>query len=270
MQKLEAVGPRRGGGRRLRYGEGTWPDGVRPIKLEAVRLFGPLHLTILGVITAIAVALCVLLRRRRLSPTVVRLTLGYTLAINELIWLVFRYSHEGFRFPLNLPLQLCDASLWATVLACVTLIPWIVEFAYFAGLAGAGMALLTPDLWSPWPTYPAVYFFMAHGGIVIGVAVLVFGKIASLRPGAVWRAFGILLGYAAVVGTFNAIFKSNYMYLCQKPGNASLLDALGPWPMYLIAGAVVGLALFWLLWIPARPVRREIARGQGAGGVGSG
>jgi len=63
----------------------------------------------------------------------------------------------------------------------------------------------------------------------------------------------MLLVWAAIVGTFDAIFQANYMYLRQKPGNASLLDALGPWPAYLLAGAAVGFALFWLLWIPARP-----------------
>jgi len=218
-------------------------------------LFGPLHLTLLAATVSIIVTLCRLLRAGRISPTAVRLTLGYGLAVNELIWWGYRYGHEGLRFPVNLPLQLCDAAVWATVLACTTLIPGIVELAYFAGLAGAGMALLTPDLWSPWPGYPAIYFFLAHGGIVIGAAVLVYGRIAPLRAGAVWRAFGWLLGYAAAVGTFNAIFKTNYMYLRQKPGNASLLDALGPWPVYLVAGGAVGLALFWLLWLPARPKR---------------
>ena len=78
------------------------------------------------------------------------------------------------------------------------------------------MALLTPDLWCPWPQYPAIYFFVAHGGIVVGIAVLVMGRVAPLRSGAVWRAFGMLLGYAALVGAFNAITKANYMYLCRK------------------------------------------------------
>jgi len=55
------------------------------------------------------------------------------------------------------------------------------------------MALLTPDLWEPWPRYPAIYFFVAHGGIVVGIAVLVLGRLAPLRQGAVWRAFGMLL-----------------------------------------------------------------------------
>lgn len=228
------------------------------LQSETVPLFGPLHLMILAVIAVIAIGLCGLLRKGAISPQAVRLTLGCGLAINEIVWWIFRYSHEGLRFPNNLPLQLCDLSLWITVLACLTLKPAIVEFSYFAGIAGAGMALLTPDLWRPWPEYPAVYFFLAHGGIVIGALVLVYGKIAELRPGAVWRAFGMLLVWAAVIGAFDAIFNTNYMYLRQKPGNASLLDALGPWPVYLIAGAAVGLALFWLIWLPARP--REARR----------
>ena len=120
------------------------------------------------------------------------------------------------------------------------------------------MAVITPDLFRPWPSYPAIYFFLAHGGIVIAVVVLVFGGIAPLRPGAVWRAYGLLLAYAAVLGVFDATFHTNYMYLCTKPGNASILDALGPWPAYLVAGALVALALFWLLWIPARP-RTDLA-----------
>lgn len=221
-----------------------------------MRLFGPLHLTILFITATIAVTLCLLLRAGKISPTAVRLTLGYGLAINELVWWCYRYSHEGLHVS-NLPLQLCDASLWVTVLACTTLIPAIVEFSYFAGIAGAGMALLTPDLLWPWPSYPAIYFFLAHGGIVIGAIVLVYGRISPLRTGAVWRAYGCLLAYAAAVGTLDAIFKTNYMYLRQKPGNASLLDALGPWPMYILAGASVGLALFWLLWLPARPSLRS-------------
>lgn len=125
------------------------------------------------------------------------------------------------------------------------------------------MALLTPDLWSPWPTYPAVYFFIAHGAIVVAVAVLVFGRISPLGRGAVWRAYVLLLGYALLLGMFNQICGTNYMYLCRKPKNASLLDALGPWPWYLVPAAVTVLALFWLLWLPARPGSKP-ARSQAA------
>jgi uncharacterized membrane protein YwaF len=78
------------------------------------------------------------------------MALGWGLALNELAWWGFRYGHEGVHLR-NLPLQLCDVTLWVTVLGCLTLYSPFVEFAYFAGIAGAGMALVTPDLWSPWP-----------------------------------------------------------------------------------------------------------------------
>jgi hypothetical integral membrane protein (TIGR02206 family) len=219
-----------------------------------MRLFGALHLGLLAAILGAALLLAWLCRRGWLPARALRLTLGGGLALNELGWWVFRYSREGIHLP-NLPLQLCDVAVWAAVLACLTLRPLIVEAAYFGGLAGAGMAVLTPDLLFAWPSYPAVYFFLAHGGVIVAAAVLVFGGIAPPRPGAVWRAFGMLLAYAAAIGVFNAAAGTNYMYLCRKPANASLLDALGPWPLYLFTGAAVALALFWLLSLLQHPSR---------------
>ena len=216
-----------------------------------MHLFGPLHLALLALTAAIAIVLVQLCRRRTDSRRVVRLTLGWILVVNELIWWTFRYSHEGLHL-WNLPFQLCDVTLWMSALGCLTLAAPIVEFAYFAGMAGAGMALLTPDLWSPWPTYPAIYFFIAHGGIVVAVCVLVFGGISPLRRGALRRAYLMLLGFAAAIGAINAVAGTNFMYLCRKPKNASLLDSLGPWPMYLVAGGAVAFVLFWLLSLPAR------------------
>src|SRR5208283_2067177 len=87
-------------------------------------------------------------------------------------------------------------------------------------------------------------------GIVIAVALMAFGGIAGFRRGAVWRSFGLLTGYAVLVGAFNAVCGSNYMYLCRKPASATLLDKLGPWPWYLLPAAAIALGFFWLLWLP--------------------
>ncbi len=224
-----------------------------------MRLFGPLHLSLLIGIAAIAVLLVRVVSRSVTAARTTRILIGYGLATNEIIWWIFRYSKEGFRFPFNLPLQLCDITVWTTVLACITISPWLVEFSYFAGLAGAGMALITPDLWSPWPSYPAVYFFLAHGGIVVAVAFLVFGRITPLRPGALHRAFFMLLAYAASVGLFDWVFRTDYMYLCVKPKRGTLLSVLGPWPLYLVAVFGIALFLFWLLWLLAKKANTNLA-----------
>ena len=217
-----------------------------------MNLFGPLHLSLLVSIGVLAAVLVNLGRRGVVQLKPMRLTLGLALGANELIWWVYRYSREGIHV-WNLPLQLCDAAVWLSVLACLTAIPAVVEFAWFAGLAGAGMALLTPNLISPWPTYPAIYFFAAHGGIVISMAALVLGGGIKFRSSAVWRSFGLLLAYAGLIGLVDLASGSNFMFLLRKPEAASALDQMGPWPWYLPSAAAAGLMLFWLLWLPVRP-----------------
>ena len=99
-----------------------------------MRLFGWVHAGLLLAIVLAAALLAFRSRQQRLPWSRVRLVLGYGLAANELIWWIFRYSHEGVHLT-NLPLQLCDVTLWVTILACLTAAPLAIEFAYFAGMA---------------------------------------------------------------------------------------------------------------------------------------
>jgi hypothetical integral membrane protein (TIGR02206 family) len=152
----------------------------------------------------------------------------------------------------HLALQFSDFAIWLTIIALLTLSRWSFEVSYYAGLTAAGMAVLTPDLWAPLASYPSVYFFLEHGGVVIGVITMVCGGIAQPGRGSVWRAVLALNLWAAGVGLFNAVFGTNYMYLCRKPAGASVLDYFGPWPVYLVGAEIMAVALFWLLWIPFR------------------
>ncbi len=237
-----------------------------------MRLLGPLHLAIVAIIVAIAAALVLLCRKNVLALNPLRRSLGAALAINELIWWIWRYSQEGVHAG-NLPLQLCDVAVWLGVLASFTNAPAILQTAYFIGISGAAMALLTPDLTAPWPSYPDVYFFLAHGGIVICVAVAIFGARRKFSRMAVWRSFALLLAYAAIVGAIDWRSGADYMFLLSKPTAPSLLDRMGPWPWYIAGAAAVALALFWILWLPVResrqpePDERASARGGRAPSV---
>jgi len=193
---------------------------------------------------------------RRRARTL-RIAAGTFLVVNELIWQVFKYHRYHIPFPEGLPLQLCDLALWMTIAACFTRKPWVFEVAYYTGLGGSAQAVLTPDLWEPFPSYPTIYFFLAHAGLMIVILALIWSGQARPRPGSLWRGLAAANAWGLAVGLFNAMFGTNYMYLCRKPAGASLLDWLGPWPWYLAAGELMALVVFTLLWLP---FRREKAR----------
>ncbi|MBL8217773.1 MAG: TIGR02206 family membrane protein [Bryobacterales bacterium] len=218
-----------------------------------MRPFGLVHFSILAITALVAVWLSILCRNNRISTRTVRYTLAISLIVQETI----RYAYFGFRFPNDLPIHLCTLITWMVVWACFTLHPLAVEFVYFTGIVGAGMAMVTPDLpkdvITNWPSYPGIRYFMEHACILIAIGVLVFGGIAPIRPGAIWRTNAQVAVYAALLGVFNWWNGTNYMFLCAKPKNPSLLDFMGPWPYYLLSSEVLCLFLFWLLWLPIRP-----------------
>lgn len=213
------------------------------------RLFGPWHLSILA---AIALAAWALRHGLQRAPRAASWTIAAVLMTGELIWYGYRLKVEGFQFPEGVPLQLCDLTVWLTAFTLLFRRQAVFEFTFFAGLAGAAMALLFPDLWAPLCSYPSIYFFFAHGLIVASLAAMAWSGQMRPKPGCVWRAMLVLNVYAAIVAVFNLVFSTNYMYLREKPTGASPLDYMGPWPWYVVSGEFFALALFALLWLPFR------------------
>lgn len=221
-----------------------------------LNLLGLPHFAILAAIPLFAWAVTALARHNPERKGRIALALGVALAINELVWYAWVLRNEGSPFPDALPLQLCDLTLWLTVILTFRQWPALFDFTWLAGVGGSLMAILTPDLWAAPLSYPTIYFFVAHEGVIAILLYMVWSGIARPRPGCVWRAMLWLNVYAALVGTFNAVFHTNYMYLCAKPASVSLLSYLGPWPIYLLGSEAAAVVLFWLLWAPFRGKRQ--------------
>jgi hypothetical integral membrane protein (TIGR02206 family) len=159
----------------------------------------------------------------------------------------------------SLRLALCDVALVLAALAC-----WWpswslgVELTYFWGLAGTLQAVLTPDLHVGFPSLEFVQFVLGHLGIVLAALYLVVGLGIVPRQGAAVRVFAITVAYVTVIGAFNWLTGSNYMYLAAPPENASLLWMLGAWPWYLLSATGVAIVLFAVLDAPFRPTRRRV------------
>jgi hypothetical integral membrane protein (TIGR02206 family) len=158
----------------------------------------------------------------------------------------------------NLPLHLTDAVTLASVVAL-----WrpdlsaLVELVYFWALTASLQAVLTPDLGRGFPDVLFFTYFLTHAGAVAAACLLVFGARRSLRPGAVRRVYAATCAFALLAAAGTVLTGGNYMYLRRKPSSASLLDVMGPWPVYILVAAALGLLLFLALArLPPSPARR--------------
>jgi hypothetical integral membrane protein (TIGR02206 family) len=148
----------------------------------------------------------------------------------------------------NLPLHLTDAVTLASVAAL-----WrprsalLVELVYFWALSASLQAVLTPDLGESFPDPLFLTYFATHSGAIAAACLLVFGMGLRPRAGGAWRAFGATLAFAVLAAAGTLLTGGNYMFLRRKPDDGSLLDLMGPWPIYIAVATVVGLALFHAL-----------------------
>lgn len=225
--------------------------------------FGPLHVAIVLATPALAGVLAAWVRRRPAAAAPVRRALAAAIGGVEAGWTVHAWQEGWLRWPHGLPLDLCDVLVWIAVLALAWPRRWTLEVLWFLGLAGSGMALLTPDLGRTPSAGVLVAYFVAHGGIVAAALHLAWSGAFRPRRGAWWRVFLIVNAYAALVALFDAAFGTNYMYLREKPAAPSLLDLLGPWPWYVLACEPVALLLLFALDLPFRRGRTRGAAGAG-------
>jgi hypothetical integral membrane protein (TIGR02206 family) len=224
--------------------------------------FGPSHLAALAAV-ALGCALLVALVRRwpRLALGLrLLLALGLVALVGYEIAVGVREGWVGWKT--LLPLELCDAALLLAVAGLLAPRRWLAEIVYFWAGAGSLLAMLTPELHWDFPRWEFVVFFGLHGLVIAAAMLLVFGLGLWPRPGAPLRLLGITAAWASLAGLVNLALGTNFMYLRHKPSVVTLLDWMGPWPIYILSSAVLAYLLFELLSLPFRPGWRAARQGR--------
>jgi len=191
------------------------------------------------------------------APAIIRGLLASTLFAIGLSWYIYRFGVQHVRWLDGLPFELSDVSLWLTVIALLALEQVCFELAYYWGLSGASMAMLTPNLTKPIASFPSVVFLAGHGLLVVSILYLLSSHQARPRRNAWLTAFYLLNAYAVFVGIFDYLAGTNYMYLRHKPANVSMLDFFGSWPWYVIGGDVAALCIIFVMGLPFRKGEEE-------------
>jgi hypothetical integral membrane protein (TIGR02206 family) len=221
---------------------------------EAFRL-AHLAAVALPIVAGAALARQIRARPEGRTGLLVRIVLAASIVVLVGYVLAVAARGAGLSLELVLPLHLCDLALVLTVYALLARSRTVAEVLWFWAGAGTTLAMLTPDVARGFPDPQFLVFFGLHGLVVMAAIVLVFGF--GLRPGAgaARRVFLLTVAYAAAVGVVNVVLGTNFLFLCHKPANPTLLDAFGPWPVYIAVAAALAFLLFQLLGLPFRQER---------------
>jgi hypothetical integral membrane protein (TIGR02206 family) len=220
---------------------------------KPLEVFSKPHLAAVSVIVLACVAFALLCRRMRTERS--KRILGFVLAAfiafqQATIYIWYVYSGE-WSAAVTLPLQLCDLSIFLSILLMLVKNRYLSELLYFWGLGGATQAILTPDIGNfTFPHYVFYQFFISHALILMAVIYLLAAE--NFRPSfhSVIRVFVITNIYGAAIFPVNLITGGNYLFLRGKPVGGSILDFLGPWPWYILSLEGVAAALFIMLYLP--------------------
>ncbi|MEW9050004.1 MAG: TIGR02206 family membrane protein [Neobacillus sp.] len=148
-----------------------------------------------------------------------------------------------------LPLELCSISLILAILLLWTRKVFIYELLLFTALLGASQAIFTPLLHFDFPHFRFVHFFYTHL-MMIWVA-LYFTWVKGYRP-TIWSVLKLLIFLnilLPIIMAINKLVNGNYMFLNHKPKTGSLLDFLGPYPIYIFSMEGLLIILSLVIWI---------------------
>lgn len=217
--------------------------------------YGPSHWGVIAVFVVGAVVLVWLGRRQ--SDAQARL-FGHVLgALTAVIYgAVVCWSLMPPGLAWSVPLNLTDLATVSAACAFWSQRHWAFALVYYWGLVLSAQALISPALQGPdFPSLRYLGFWAIHLLVVWAAIYLTWGR--RMRP--TWRSYRFVVAvtvvWAAITFAFNSIADTNYGFLNRKPATASLLDVMGPWPVYVLVAAAIVLAVWALMTWPWERMR---------------
>ena len=164
----------------------------------------------------------------------------------------FRQGYGINNWKLGLPLHLCDFSSASIILYFYTKRREFFLFAFFAGISGAGMAILTPDVKYSFPHIDYLRHMIGHSMILLGVAYAII--IDNHRPQLkdVHRVLAVLSVFLLLMYPINNFLGSpaNYWYVVEKPPGFNVTDLMSDAPYHMIDIYMLTVMVCYLIYLP--------------------
>lgn len=193
-------------------------------------------------------------------------TLGWIVAGSYFVWVWLSLGNGSFALRTHLPLHLCWVGNLLLPLAMTNQSRRLSEVVYYWGIVAGIQAALTPTVQVSFPHPEFIRYVLAHNGMAVTLiyAVVVY----DFRPTASGITYAFVAGnvLAALAIPVNLLLDANYLFLSHKPEGQTLLNYLGPWPWYVVAGELLALVHFIAAYLPFLATSPE-ERGTGDVGV---
>ena len=164
----------------------------------------------------------------------------------------FREGYSINNWKLGLPLHLCDFSSASIILYFYTKRREFFLFAFFAGISGAGMAILTPDVLYSFPHIDYIRHMIGHSMILLGVtyAIIIDHQRPQFRD--VHRVLGVLTVLLLLMYPINFLLgpPANYWFVVEKPPGFNVTDLMRDAPYHMIDVYMLAVIVCYLLYVP--------------------
>ena len=224
---------------------------------EEFILFGSQHISALSTVIAVSVVTPIVLRTSSSIEVkkFVSMVLAILLILHELIKPFYRYYLFGHELLLVFPIHICHLAAISMGLFLILKKEFLFEIAYFWGLSGNLLAMVTPDMKYGFPNLEFTMFYFGHGLLLLSILFACVCLRTNLRWSSILRVFiATILILPAMYG-LNIALESyqpnvNYWYLMITPGPDTILSLFPEPPWHIPYVAVTALLIFIVSFIP--------------------
>ena len=184
--------------------------------------------------------------------------LASALLLQQALLYLWYISSGAFSWGESLPLYPCRLSILVTIIMLLKDSDQIYQVAFYWAIAGATVALLSPDTSGfGFPHFMFIQYFIGHGGLLMAIGFMAWVREHRISKDAIHAVYKCSLFYVAFVLPVNWITGGNYGYL-SRPIAGNIL-AIFPKTPFLYLSFLVGamFLLFGLIHIGIL-TRREL------------
>jgi hypothetical integral membrane protein (TIGR02206 family) len=223
--------------------------------------FSLFHAVCVAICAAAAVIVCLFARLLQRGPVANReprftSSLGGSMAAVAIAYTAYFLRPDRFSWQTSLPLQFCDLLVIAAPLSFLTSVRWIRTLVVFWGIGLSTQAFVSPIVNVG---YTHTYFWLFWGShLAIVMAATYHIAVYRYRAGVadLFTVTAAMCVYALVIIPLDIALEANYGFVGKsKPGAASIIDALGPWPLRLVWMFLIQQVLMVVLWLLLRERR---------------